>query len=87
MVDPALRDQVIQRLLAATDAKIAAEKIDDTTSFRRDLDISSMTLIALAADLEDELKINIDDSELVRIETVGDLFKVIENHKRSVGRT
>ena len=86
MVDPALRDQVIQRLLAATDAKITAEKIDDTTSFRRDLDISSMTLIALAADLEDELKINIDDSELVRIETVGDLFKVIENHTRSPGR-
>jgi acyl carrier protein len=84
-MDPALRDQVIQRLLAASDAKITAAKIDDTTSLRHDLDMSSMTLIALATDLEDELKITIDNDELIRIQTVGDLFKVIENHTRSAG--
>ncbi len=80
MVDIALRDQVIQRLMAASDAKIAASDIDDATSLRHDLDISSMTLIALAADLEDELGINIEDDELTRIQTIGDLLKVIENH-------
>jgi acyl carrier protein len=83
MIDPTLRDQIIQRLLAASDAKVAAAKVENTMSLRHDLDISSMTLIALAADLEDELKINIEDDELLRIETVGDLFKVIENHKPS----
>ena len=81
MVDIALRDQVIQRLMAASDAKIAASDIDDATSLRYDLDINSMTLIALAADLEDELGINIEDDELTRIQTIGDLLKVIENHQ------
>ena len=81
MIDLALRDQIIQRLMAASDAQIAASDIDDATSLRQDLDINSMTLIALAADLEDELGINIEDDELTRIQTIGDLLKVIENHQ------
>src|SRR5437867_3120450 len=81
MIDLALRDQIIQRLMAASDAQIAASDIDDATSLRQDLDINSMTLIALAADLEDELGINIDDDELTRIQTIGDLLKVIEKHQ------
>lgn len=81
MADSALRDQVIQRLIAASDAKFAASDIHSETSLREDLDISSLTLVALAADLEDELGINIDDEVLGRIRTIGDLFKAIENSK------
>jgi acyl carrier protein len=82
MADLALRDQVIQRLLAVSDAKITLADIDNATSLRQDLDISSLLLVTLAADLEDELGINIDDEELSRIQTIGDLFKAIENSQR-----
>jgi acyl carrier protein len=82
MADLALRDQVIQHLLAASDAKLTAADVNDATSFRQDLDMSSLILVTLAAELEDELGINIDDDELSRIQTIGDLFKAIENSQR-----
>ena len=82
MGDLSLRDRVIQRLLAASDAKLAAADVDDATSLRQDLDISSLILITLASELEDELAIDIDDEELGRIQTIGDLFKAIEGRKR-----
>ena len=82
MADLSLRDRVIQRLLAASDAKLTAADVDDATSLRQDLDISSLILITLASELEDELGIDIDDEELGRIQTIGDLFKAIEGRKR-----
>ena len=82
MADLSLRDRVIQRLLAASDAKLTAADVDDATSLRQDLDISSLILITLASELEDELAIDIDDEELGRIQTIGDLFRAIEGRKR-----
>ena len=82
MADLSLHDRVIQRLLAASDAKLTAADVDDATSLRQDLDISSLILITLASELEDELGIDIDDEELGRIQTIGDLFKAVEGKKR-----
>jgi acyl carrier protein len=82
MADLSLHDRVIQRLLAASDAKLTAADVDEATSLRQDLDISSLILITLASELEDELGIDIDDEELGRIQTIGDLFKAIEGKSR-----
>lgn len=81
MADLALRNRVILRLLAASDAKLTVADVNEATSLRQDLDISSLILITLASELEDELGIDIDDEELGRIQTVGDLFKAIEDRK------
>lgn len=82
MADLSLHDRIIQRLLAASDAKLTAADVDESTSLRQDLDISSLILITLASELEDELEIEIDDEELSQIQTIGDLFKAIEGKKR-----
>ena len=82
MIDSALRDQVIRRLLAASDAKVAAADVTDTTSLRDDLDISSLILITLASELEGALGIDFEDEELGGIQTIGDLFEAIENSQR-----
>jgi acyl carrier protein len=82
MADPALRDQVIRRLLTASDAKVAAADVTDATSLREDLDISSLILITLASELEGALGIDFEDEELSRIRTIGDLFEAIENGQR-----
>lgn len=84
MIDSALREQVIQRLLTVSDAKIAASEIQGAMSLREDLDISSLTLVALAADLEDELGISIDDDVLSRTKTIADLFAAIENTQSQI---
>jgi acyl carrier protein len=82
VIDLALRDEVIQRLLEASDSTLTAAEVSDATSFRKDLDMSSLILVTLATELEDELGIDIDDDELSRIETIGDLFKVIGNSRQ-----
>ena len=82
MIDSALREQVIGRLLAASDAKVAAADVTDTTSLRDDLDISSLILITLASELENALGIDFEDEELGRIQTIADLFEAIENSQR-----
>ncbi|HXZ54027.1 MAG TPA: acyl carrier protein [Burkholderiales bacterium] len=82
MIDSALRDQVIHRLLASSDAKIAAAEVTDATSLRDDLDISSLILITLASELEGALGVEFDDEELSRIQTIGELFEAIEKSRR-----
>jgi acyl carrier protein len=82
MIDSALREQVIRRLLAASDAKVAAVDVTDATSLRDDLDISSLILITLASELENALGIDFEDEELGGIQTIGDLFEAIESSKR-----
>jgi len=79
MTAPALREGVIRRLLAASDAKLTAADVNDATSLRQDLDISSLILVTLATEMEEELGISIDDEELGRIQTIGDLLKSIES--------
>jgi acyl carrier protein len=82
MAELVSRDQIIERLLAASDAKLTLEGVSDATSLREDLDISSLILITLATELEEKLQIDIDDDELSRIQTVGDLFRTIEKSRR-----
>ncbi|TMH41365.1 MAG: acyl carrier protein [Betaproteobacteria bacterium] len=82
MADLSLHDRVVQRLLAASDAKLTAADVGEATSLRQDLDISSLILITLASELEDELGIDIDDEDLGQIQTIGDLFKAIDGRKR-----
>lgn len=82
MIDSALREQVIRRLLAASDTKVAAADVSDATSLRDDLDISSLILITLASELENALGIDFEDEELGGIQTIGDLFQAIESSKR-----
>ena len=81
MIDSGLRAQIIQRLLAASDAKFTVADINDATSFQ-DLDLSSLILVMLASELEDELGIDIDDDELIRMQTIGDLLRAIEESQR-----
>ncbi|HTQ72734.1 MAG TPA: acyl carrier protein [Burkholderiales bacterium] len=82
MIDSALRDQVIHRLLASSDAKISAAEVTDATSLRDDLDISSLILITLASELEGALGVEFDDEELSRIQSIGELFEAIEKSQR-----
>ena len=53
-------------------------KIDMTTSFRDDLGLDSFEMAQLLCSLVDELNISLDDSDIIKIETVSDLIGFIE---------
>ena len=77
-IDPSTHEEIIRRLFEVSDTKLPADKITKATSLRDDLGISSMLLIALALDLQEDLGIIIENEALAEIQTVGDLFDTIE---------
>ena len=81
-IDPSTHEEIIRRLFEVSDTKLTAEKITKATSLRDDLGISSMLLIALALDLQEDLGIVIENDALASIQTVGDLFETIESMQK-----
>ena len=77
-IDQSTHEEIIRRLFEVSDTKLSADKITKATSLRDDLGISSMLLIALALDLQEDLGIEIENDALAEIQTVGDLFDTIE---------
>ncbi len=53
--------------------------INSDTSFRDDLGLDSFEMAQILCNVEDELDINISDTELTKITTVADLINCIEN--------
>ncbi len=78
-IDPSIREEIVRRLFEAADTNLTADNVTKATSLREDLGINSMSLIALALDLQEDLGIVIEDEALSRIQTVGDLFETIES--------
>ena len=53
-------------------------KINPATSFRDDLGLDSFEMAQLLCSLEDELDVDLDDTDILSIETVSDLISFIE---------
>ena len=81
-IDPSTHEEIVRRLFEVADTKLTADKITKAISLRDDLGISSMLLISLALDLQEDLGIVIENDALARIQTVGDLFETIESTQK-----
>ena len=81
-IDLPIREEIVRRLFEVSDTKLTVDKITKGTSLRDDLGISSMLLIALALDLQEDLGIVIENDALASIQTVGDLFETIESMQK-----
>lgn len=74
-----LREQVIEHLISASDEDIQPDQVKDESSLRDDFDLSSLQAVTLVMDLEDEFEVVIEDEEIERLETVGDVLHIIES--------
>jgi acyl carrier protein len=68
------RDEVMTKVREhlAGELEVSAERINDGTRFRDDLDADSLDLYELVMELEDTYGIKVSEEEAARIETVGD---------------
>ncbi len=68
------RDQVMAKVREhlSAELQVSAEKINDATSFRDDLDADSLDLYELVMELEDTYGISVSEEAASRIKTVGD---------------
>lgn len=68
-------DKVIEILGKYTEAKI-----EDGSRFTDDLMLTSLDVISIIGDIEDEFDIEISDEDVLGMITVGDLVKYLEDH-------
>ena len=71
------RAKVIEHLIAASDEEIKPEDVTDSTKLRDDLDLSSLQAVTLVMDLEDEFGVVIEDEEIEKLASVGDVLETI----------
>ena len=77
--DAATRQRVIQLILDESDEDLSAADVGPETSLRDDLDLSSMQAITLMMDLEDKFDVTVEDAELERLRTVGDVLALLDS--------
>lgn len=53
-------------------------KIKESTSFDKDLKFDSLDSIELIIQIEDEFKIELDDEEIEKVETIKDLINYVQ---------
>ena len=57
------------------------ESVTLDTDIREDLDADSLDMVDLVMSFEDEFKIEVPDSAIETVKTVGDIVKFIEEHR------
>lgn len=62
-------------------ADVKPEDITEETNIRTDLSLDSLSLVNLAVAIESEFELEISDRDVMGIETVGDVIKLIEENK------
>lgn len=71
-----LAQTIVELVAQAFDVEV--ETITLETSFKDELAASSLAMVSLVANIEDELDVMIPISEAAKFVTVGDLVKVVE---------
>ena len=57
------------------------DTITEDTALRKDIGMSSLDMINLAVEAEDQFSISLPNSEVININTVGELMDYIKNHQ------
>ena len=60
---------------------VEEEKVVDEASFIDDLGADSLTAVEIVMEIEKELGVDIDDSEVEKIVTVQDVINIVESKK------
>lgn len=82
-----LRDDVLRRLLAASESDLTLDQLDGEVSLRDDLDMTSLESLNLVIDIEEHYGIDIEDDELAALRTVGDLLSLIDTKQPRPSKT
>ena len=76
------RERVVEHLISASDEDVKPDDVSESTRLRDDLDLSSLQAVTLVMDLEDEFGVTVDDEEIEGLNTVGDIFQLIESKQQ-----
>lgn len=78
MKDEKILAKVAEYIVNAGDLKLTANEITANLSLKDDLDLDSVGSLTAIMDLEDHYGIEVEDSQLINLQTVGDVVELIE---------
>ncbi len=64
-------------------ADIPIDEITEDSSFIDDLDLASIEIMSIVAEVERKYSIKLSETELLEIRTVGELAEIIEKKRKS----
>lgn len=70
------RDDILNKVIELFSTMTEAEVMEDS-EIMEDLDLSSMDVLFLISNLEDEFQIKMPEKEIRKVETVGDIADVV----------
>ena len=72
-------EEVFEKIakIIADVADIPQDEIEETSSFMDDLDLSSLEIMSIVSKIEKEFSIKVAEQELLKVETVSDMVKLI----------
>lgn len=71
-----IRDRIKRVICAVT--SLPAERIDDSTSFRNDLSIDSLTLLEIGVDVDYEFRLNLPEDRFRGLDTVAQTVQLVQ---------
>ena len=67
--------------LLADKFDVDVSTLNENTSIKEDLKADSLDIVELMMDLEENYDINIEDEEAMKLNTIGDIVKYIEDNQ------
>ena len=64
--------------IVAQDSKVAPEEMNNEMRFREDLGFSSLDFMYFLGELEDTFDLELDESEVLKITTLGEALNLLE---------
>ncbi len=71
------KEEIIIEISKKVDKDI--NQIDESMSFTNDLNLDSIDLVEMLMDIEEKYGIEIPDEEAIKIETIGDFIKIVQD--------
>ncbi len=71
------KDEIIVEISKKVDKDVS--QIDENMSFTNDLNLDSIDLVEMLMDIEEKYGIEIPDEEAIKIETIGDFIKIVQD--------
>ena len=65
--------------IVAQDSNVAPEDITNNMRFREDLGFSSLDFMSFLGELEDTFDIELEESEVMKIVTIGEALELLDN--------
>ena len=72
-----IRQRIIEELIEASESSLAPSEVTDETHLRDGLGLDSLQAVTVIMGLEEVFEVEVDDDEIDRLQTVGDVLRLL----------